>query len=208
MMKLVTPALLSTFLVACPTGPFPAPATAVIEDMEDYGIVPSSAHLSQDGVGTLLLGDILIFDEVSEMPLNNIEVEILTGWSGIYVLPETAIKLVDYPSAPDDVTSAEDVKSYCDIDPDDGYIDASAPDWCSWWWDTESGLYYEFGGDYAMTPDNYQPTYMIGGTDNRGLCRFYLYIDSLPNNGEEEFDGASFWVSIGVDSLTIEIEAD
>ncbi len=206
-MTKLTPLLLPAFLVACSSGPYPAPATAAIQDFEDYALTASSAHATQDGIGTLLLGDVMIFDEESQMPLNGIEVEIMTAWSGVYVLPETAIKLVDYPSAPDDVTSAEDVKSYCDIDPEDGYIDASAPDWCSWWWDTESGMYYEFGGDYAATPDNYQPTYMIGGTDSRGLMRFYLYIDSLPNDGEG-YEGTSFWISIGVDTLTVEIDAD
>ncbi len=205
-MKLATCGLLPFLLTAC-TGPWPAPATAVISDLEDFTLTPTSAHTSQDGIGTLVFGDVFIYDEVSEMPLNDIEVELLSGWSGIYVLPESAIKLVQYPNPPSDVADGTaSVSDYCDVN-GDGFIDGDAPDWCSWWWDTESAAFYEFGGDYAMTPENYQPTYMIGSTDSRGVMRFYLYIDSMPYDAEgETFSGTSLWISIGVDQLTVEID--
>lgn len=207
MMKFTALAILPLTLFAC-TGPYQAPYGAVILEVEEFSLVPTSAHISQDGVGTLLFGDLVVYDEVNEVPLNDIEVEILTGWSGVYVLPESAIKLVQYPERPSDVedgtaTTAE----YCDID-EDGYIDPSAPDWCSWWWDIESSAFYEFGGDYAMTSQNFQPTYMIGATDNRGILRFYLYVDSMPNEGDGEsviFSSSSCWISIGVDTLLVEI---
>jgi len=201
--------LLLLGLIGCSGGPFPAPATAVLGDFEDLTLVPSSAHVSQDGIGSLLIADALVTDEKSGEPLNNIEVEVLTGWSGIYVIPETAVKLVDYPEAPADVDPDDpaSVAAYCDRDPEDGMIDADAEDWCSWYWDAGTGAYYEFGGDYAMTPDNYQPTYMIGGTDVRGICRFYLYVDSLPYDGEA-FTSASVWVSIGVDSTSFAIDVE
>jgi hypothetical protein len=207
MMKLVTFGLLPFALIACGGGPWPAPATAIIEEVEDYSIVPSSAHEAQDGLGTILMGDIMVVDELTEMALDNIEVEILTGWPGVYVLPEGAIKLVDYPAPPDDVLSgASGVSDYCDVD-SDGAIDGDAPEWCSWWWDTDSAAFYEFGGDYAMTSENYQPTYMIGSTDNRGICRFYLYVDSLPMNEAGEFSSVDIWVSIGVDSISLTLDA-
>ncbi len=210
MMKLATFGLFPLALAACSGGPYPAPATAVLSDLEDFTLVPSTAHRTQDGLGTLVFGDIMVYDDETEMPLNNIEVEILTGWSGIYVLPESAIKLVQYPQPPVDVQDGSStVADYCDIDPEDGYIDSDAPDWCSWWWDTASSSYYELGGDYAMTSDNYQPTYLIGGTDGRGILRFYLYIDSMPFNTEDEtFSGASIWISIGVDTLNVAIDVE
>jgi hypothetical protein len=204
MMKRVTFGLLPFVLIACSDGPWPAPSSAVIGDLEDFEIVAGTAHQSQDGVGTLVFGDVLVYDESTEMPLNNIEVEFLTNWSGVYVLPETAIKLVQYPQPPEDVIAGTaSVDDYCDIN-EDGAIDSDAPDWCSWWWDTESSSFYEFGGDYAMSSENFQPTYMISSTDSRGVCRFYLYIDSLPQDSDGgSFYGASVWVSIGVDALNV-----
>jgi len=199
--------LIPLLLAACNGGPYPAPATAVLEEMENVSLVASSAHVAQDGSGTLIFADAYVYDSETEMPLNNVQVEVMTGWSGIYVLPQAAIKLVDYPSAPDGIEDGtESPADYCDQD-GDGYIDEDAEEWCSWYWDTESGQFYEFGGDYAQTTGAYQPTYMLSGTDERGICRFYLYVDSLPyNDTEAAFSGASFWVSIGVDSATVEIE--
>jgi len=210
MMKLAPLGLLPLALFACSPGPWSAPGTAVLSDLEDFQIVPSSAHENQDGIGTLIFGDIMVYDEMSEMALNNIEVEILTAWSGVYVLPESAIKLVQYPEAPADVMNGDATTAdYCDIDPVDGYIDGDAPDWCSWWWDTDTAAFYEFGGDYAMSTETYQPTYMIGSTDSRGILRFYLYVDSMPHDAEGvDFAGASIWISIGVDALSVAIEVD
>ena len=206
MMKRLTFGLLPFALIACGDGPWPAPSTGVISDLEDFEVVPSSAHISQDAVGTLVFGDVQIYDELNERPLNNVEVEFLTNWSGVYVLPESAIKLVQYPQPPDDVLAGTaSVDDYCDIN-GDTYIDSDAPDWCSWWWDTESAAFYEFGGDYAMSTENFQPTYMIGSTDNRGVCRFYMYIDSLPYDEDGgAFSNAGVWISIGVDALNVEI---
>lgn len=207
MMKRITFGLLPFALIACSDGPWPAPATAVIGDLEDFEIVASSAHISQDAVGTLVFGDLLVYDEVSEMPLNNIEVEFLALWSGVYMLPESAIKLVQYPQPPDDVIAGTaSVDDYCDIN-GDSFIDSDAPDWCSWWWDTESAAFYEFGGDYAMSTENFQPTYMISSTDSRGICRFYMYVDSLPYSEESgEFSNAGIWISIGVDVQNVGLE--
>jgi hypothetical protein len=149
----------------------------------------------------------MVYDEVTQEPLNNIQIEVMSNWSGLYVLPQSAIKLVDAPEAPQDVLDGTAAPSeYCDVD-GDGTIDYDAEEWCSWWWDTETSQFYQFGGDYAMTPSNYQPTYMITGTDSRGLCRFYLYVDSLPYDpSTESFSGISFWISIGVDSIIGEID--
>jgi hypothetical protein len=211
-MKTARCVLIPLLTFACNGGPYPAPATAVLQEMENVSVTASTAHTAQDGIGTLLFVDAFVYDENTEVPLNDVIVEVLTGWSGIYVLPQSAIKLVDYPAPPQDVQDGTTSPSeYCDTDPQDGIIDDDAEEWCSWWWDTESAQFYEFGGDYAMTPGNYQPNYMIGGTDERGICRIYLYIDSLPYSGEGDqgsFSNASFWVSIGVDSTTVDIEVE
>lgn len=209
-MKLLALTAVPLLLSACASGPWPAPSTAVLSELEAYILVPSEVHIYQDGFGTLLFADAIVSDESTGLPMDGIEVEVMTNWSGVYVVPQSAIKLVDYPSAPEDVLNGSAAPAeYCDVDPADGLIDANADEWCSWWWDTETSQFYQFGGDYAMTNDDFQPTYMASGTDNRGICRFYLFVDSLPYSEESgEFSSTSFWVSIGVDAVVGEITVE
>jgi hypothetical protein len=192
---------------ACGGGPYPAPAGTALSEIEAFTIVPTTAHTTQDGFGTLLFGDVIAYNESTNEPLDGVQIEVMSNWSGMYVMPQSAIKLVDAPAAPEEVQNGTTAPSeLCDTDAD-GLIDYDAEEWCSWWWDTETEQFYQFGGDYAMTPSNYQPTYMTTGTDNRGLCRFYLYVDSLPyNEGANAYSGVTFWVSIGVDAVIGEIE--
>ncbi len=204
-------AISTLFLAAgCADGPYSAPAWASIVVPDAITLGSSDAYLEQDNTGSLIIADVAVVDEETGEPMNGIEVEVLTSWSGVYLLPEAAIKMVDYPAAPDGVSSWEDVSNLCDTD-QDGYIDADAEDWCSWYWDLETGSFYQFGSDYADAED-YRPTYLISGTDNRGLLRFYVYVDSLPYEagGEEtaSFGSANIYASIRVSSDSFEVGVD
>ena len=92
----------------------------------------------------------------------------------------------------------------------DGYIDRDAPDECSWNWDTSGDVYFEIANDYAAA---YHANYLIGATDNRGIFRTYVYVDSLPStgggdddaSGEVKYDGVQIWTSIGVDTAELSI---
>jgi hypothetical protein len=200
----------SLLLGGCVNGWYEAPAGSEIHLDSDVLIPESTAYLSMDAVGTLLILEAYVTNGESEY-LPYIEVEIGSNWAGVYLLPEAAVKMVDYPSPADGVETAEDARKLCDTD-DDGYIDVDAEDWCSWWWDTDSGYYYEFGTDYASTDADYRPNYLVTGTDGRGLLRFYVYIDSMPYAVDEQsgydWGTAQIWATIGVSSTNMSINVE
>ena len=78
-------------------------------------------------------------------------------------------------------------------------------------WDTESGQYYQIGGQYISTSSNYSPNYFIGQTNNRGILNMYMYVDWFKATGEEvgsdessqinySFSATVISASIGVDA--------
>ncbi len=121
----------------------------------------------------------------------------------MYLIPKTAVKIVPYPTLDEDEKAA-----LCDAN-DDGYIDDDAPDSCSWNWDTSGDVYFELASDYANA---YHPNYLIGATDNRGIFRAYVYVDSLPTQssggeegGSEQYSPVSVFANIGVDNDDVTI---
>lgn len=178
------------------TSGWEAPAFAALQMPADVTLTVSSVHESVDNSGSLLIVDVLVYNEDDGMPMDNIQVEVMSNWYGAYLIPQWAVKQVDYPGAPD----------YSDCDSDgDGMIDADAPDECAWVWDVESSTYVEFAVDIA---EGYQPTYLVAPTDHRGLLRVYVYIDSMPatvdtSTGEESstsYSDIAISASIGHDS--------
>jgi hypothetical protein len=159
-----------------------------------------------DGIGALILLDFMVYDANEGFPLENIRVELLSGYAGMYLIPKTAVKIVPYPTLDEDEKAA-----LCDTD-GNGYIDDDAPDSCSWNWDTSGDVYFELASDYANA---YHPNYLIGATDNRGLFRTYVYVDSLPTKsvggddddggGEGSFLPVSVYANIGVDSSEVQV---
>jgi hypothetical protein len=201
-------AALAMLFAGCNAGYYPAPAGSQLIVDDGIVVVGSQAYYYDDAYGGLVLCSAMVTD-IDGVPLSNIEVEVATNFAGNILLPESAVKLVDYPAPDPSVEKDPDAaKAACDVD-GDGYIDEDAPEWCSWWWDTDSAQYYEFGVDYADTNDNYRPTYMTSGTDERGLLRYYLYIDSMPvtidETGDATWTGTEVWTSIGVDTAATPI---
>lgn len=198
-------------LTGCANGFYAAPFGSQFTMDSDIMLAPSEAYYFMDSIGSLVITQASVMDDQGLNLMPGIQVEIATSWPGLYLLPESAVKMVDYPEPGEGVTSPEEAQALCDTD-DDGYIDEDAEDWCSWWWDTESGQYYEFGTDYASTDTNYRPNYLITGSDDRGLVRFYVYIDSMP--AEQDEDGAvtwgeaQIWGSIGVSSDTMNVSVE
>ncbi len=191
----------------------PAPAYARLSDQGDVTLAWSSEfNDTDDGVGVLVLLDFMVYDEEQGIPMENIRVEVLSTYGGVYVIPKTAVKIVPYP-----IMTEEEKAALCDQtgggengDEPDGYIDPDAPDECSWNWDTSGDVYFEIGNDYAAA---YHANYLIGATDNRGIFRTYVYVDSLPRTGggdDEEggdvkFDTVNIWASIGYDQTEVAI---
>ncbi len=185
----------------------PAPAYALLSTPGDITISWSSEfNAIDDGIGGLFLLDFLVYDGNSGIPMENIRMELLSGYGGAYLIPKTAVKIVPYP------TIAEEEKdSLCDAD-GDSYIDDDAPDSCSWNWDTSGDVYFQLADDYANA---YHPNYLIGATDNRGIFRTYVYVDSLPvssSGGEEDegsgdisYESIQIMASIGIDTADVSI---
>lgn len=192
--------LLLATLTGCMNNPLQAPWTAVIEGPASVDIGWSEAvNGVNDGAGALVIGDFVVYDSETELPLENIEVEVTSG-AGVYLLPPEALQVVDYPAIPDGFSAA-------DCEDEDGNFDNQAYEWCGWVYDTLSGEYYEFGAGYAENSDGgeaYNPTYYIGATDGRGLLRVYVYVDSLPPSGED-YGNAQIWGSIGHDQTVFEV---
>jgi len=171
-----------------------APATATLTAPEEITIA-WNADLNgyDDGYGTLILFQWGVFDENS-LPMNQIRVEILSGGSGVYLLPESAIRQV---SPPDPSTS--------DCDPSSEFYDIyNCP-----WYDNGSQTYFQLSTGYASEDgdapeDLYRPNYMVAATDNRGLLRQWAYVDSLPST-EQGFNTVTVYGSIGHDHGVVNI---
>jgi|GEM_PF-2005594 len=179
-----------------------APAFAALQMPEDVTLTVLTEHESVDNSGSLLIADVLVYNEDDGLPMDNIQVEVMSNWHGAYLVPQWAVKQVDYPGAP----------NYDDCDADgDGAIDADAPDECAWVWDIEASTYVEFAVDIA---EGYQPTYLVAPTDHRGLLRVYVYIDSMPtvvssdgNAESSSYGDVSISASIGHDDGSMLISA-
>lgn len=146
-------------------------------------------------------------------PLPNTKVEITTSYAGVYLIPQQAVEVISYPGLPNGILSEDDVKAAC-TDSNGNY--ALNEDWCAWYWDTGSQLFYQFTGTYADafeydTADGYYwfaPTHMVGETDNRGLLKAYILIDYMPVSSGEAGDSVldvSVAASIGWDVKTFTI---
>ena len=114
---------------------------------------------------------------------------------------------MDPPELPPDVTSPADIASYCENE--DGEFD-NTEEWCSWYYDTVKGQFYEIGSDYASA-GGYAPNYALMNTNKQGVVEAYLYLDALPQAASEgegaevAFGEAQIFASIGhaSDTLTI-----
>jgi len=194
---LTAPLLALALSTGCiPDTGVPAPYTADISMTEEISLSWDSTFNERgDGTGALFILDILVFDAESGTPLDNIQVEVTSGWSGVYLIPKTAVKTVSYPGEPD--------PSACDADGDE-IIDDDAPDSCSWYWDTTGQQYFQLAGDFA---DAYRPNYLIGATDNRGIMRTYLYVDDVPET-DLAFGDVQIMASLGHTSTAMMITVD
>jgi len=202
-LKIAAVAPIALLASAClpPDSGMEAPYTASLQLPEDIVLAWNQAYNdTEDGIGALVLLDLLVYDSDSGDPMDNIRVEVMSLWGGIYLIPQTAVKIVPPPS--------ELAVSECDTD-GDGAIDADAPDACSWNWDTSGDQYFELGSDFA---DAYSPNLMYGATDEHGLLRVWVYVDSMPAAAGEEgvlsFEESAIWASIGHESGRVLISTD
>ncbi|MES2642551.1 MAG: hypothetical protein V4850_23910 [Myxococcota bacterium] len=182
--------LLLALSIGCASGPYGAPSDAIVTYKGGVGSLGAIFDVSyndpDDGIGLLVREQVMVSRIVSdggdgggetrELPLNNILVDITSGWSAAYVIPATAVTIVDeYEAGCDDDASEE----------------------CNAWFDIGEERYVEFAGEYNDL-GGFRPTYMEGGTDGRGILEFYVFIDSIPSDDEGEIIPISLYASIGV----------
>jgi hypothetical protein len=147
-----------------------------------------------DGIGALIILDSLVFSTETGLPMDNIQVEVLSNYYDIFLIPKSAVKQV----------SAEEVdEASCDLD-GDGEVDADAPDGCYWLYDVSGNQYIQIAPDFA---DYYRPNYMIGATDEHGVLRTYVYVNGLPLTDAGAFGDADITVMLGHTSASFTITA-
>ena len=195
----------------CVEGAILAPFSARLKGPEDYSISWHADYNDlQDQVGVVLMGDLMVYDSETDLPLESIEVEMTSNFGGVYLIPAEAVKLVGYPEATVDPTDQDAIKDACT---DENGNFKSEPEWCAWYWDTETEQYYQIGGQYVATASEYSPDYFVGRTNNRGILEFYVYVDALPAaaaGGEDvagRFGSAQISANIGVDTTSFEIRS-
>jgi hypothetical protein len=186
--------ILLALTLGCAMGPYGAPVGAEIVYLtgsDETGPIFDLAYNDpDDGVGLLLREQVMVTIEDTEqgrtMPLNNILVELTSGWSEAYIIPATA------------VTTVTEYEEACETD---------GSEECAAWFDIGEDRYVEFGGDYTDL-GGLRPTYYRGGTDNRGILDFYVFIDSIPVDDEGEVFPIPIFASIGVaaDSWTYDFQ--
>lgn len=158
--------LLVIALAGCAPALIDAPygSTLVVPADVDFSM---DAGLAQpgDGFGHLFIADFYVTNEDlngNDNALNGIKVEVMSGWTGTYVVPEEAVTIV---------TSYEEACAGAAVD-----------DSCHVYFDDESEFWVEFAGDYEDIGD-FRPTYFAGATDNNGRLRTYVFVDSVPLDG-------------------------
>jgi hypothetical protein len=206
MLRKAVVAPLALWVTACvpPDSGVEAPYSAALQLPDDISLSWNTQYNEvEDGIGALVLLDMLVYDSDSGDPMDNIRLEVMSLWSGIYLIPQTAVKIVPPPNEPD--------MSECDAD-GDGSIDFDAPDSCSWSgnFDTSGDQYFEIASEYASA---YSPNLMYGATDEHGLLRVYVYVDSMPASADSDsgvlsFDESGVWASIGHESGNVIISTD
>ena len=155
--------------------PIQAPPGATITLNPTSIEVQGSVFNQEDNVGLVQFVDIAI--ELDSMPMENTEVEVVGPSFGVFIIPTEAIKLVDFPTAPD---GWQELRDEICVDAN-GNFDNTV-EWCAWYYDIETNLYYEFGSNYADA-GGYKPNYYKGITNVDGVLRVYLFIDALVSGG-------------------------
>ncbi len=188
MVKILTPALLpfAALLAGCAPGPIAAPYGSSLVMPEDIEFGDDMAYAQAgDLTGGLFYTYIGVLGP-DGLPLNGIQVEITSGWTGAYLIAEKAVRVVD--------TYEQD----CNPLPED------TTDPCYAWFDTEGQEFVEFAGDYTEL-GGFGPTYMSAPTDNRGLLPVYVFVDSIALDSTGEAVNIPIFASIGLETQSFQL---
>ncbi|MCB9792613.1 MAG: hypothetical protein H6741_07770 [Alphaproteobacteria bacterium] len=167
---MIRAAFISSMLLAgacIPSTGVEAPLFSELTVPGDLIISPSIGYLSAgDGLATVAPMDFLVTNSFNlDQPMPDIQVEVISGFSGIYLFPSSAVSVVDRPASPD-VSCSE------------SWDPALCP-----WQDPATATYYNLANDYgAGDEDAYRPDYVIAPTNEHGILRVWAFIDQMPYN--------------------------
>ncbi len=161
-------------LVACSSGPYDPPYTATLSTpVTSITLTSTGGITAEDGFGLVFFDQVTVINEDRfgrDLPLENVVVDISSGWGGTYILPERAVKSVD------------DFREDCEA----GEGDEEYRDLCDALLNDPDNDYYELSAEYTAAEEDdegnagFRPNYLRGTTNNQGVVEFYLFVDSTP----------------------------
>lgn len=203
----------------CMSGPLDAPfGSQVSVSPATLAVGNGQAIWEEDNIGLIEFADVMVVNE-DNAPLENIKVEIKGPTFGVYIIPQQAVRAVDYPSAPEDFKTQREDACYDEF----GNFD-NTEDWCAWYLDSVTGNYYDLGNSYAPGDGDdsdyaFRPNYYTGATDGQGRLRFYYFVDAMPVEATIERDDSgntvisdvsitgeqALYITIGVNSTVLTV---
>lgn len=178
--------LLLLALIGCSSEPVTAPFGSSVGVPDDIEFSFDNAYVAAgDGVGSMFFGRVNVVDP-NGYPLNNVRVEVFSGWTGAYLIPEGAVTIID------------DYETDC--------VGTGEDDPCHAYFDVEGEQYVEFSGDYEDIGD-FRPTFMSAPTDEHGNLMVYVFVDTVPITSDGEGAPIPIYVDIAVDFATFTLTA-
>ncbi len=174
----------AALLSAC-VGPFPPPPGAYLAVPDGFDVswdITQAYNAIDDGYGFLILLTVVVQDaDNGDLPVNNVQVEILSGFEGAYLIPEAAI-LAD-TSVAEGCENGQYPEDECEL------------------WFGEAGTDFREIADGYVDIDNFHPTYMTTVTDRRGAAHAGLFIDT----GMDDGYGFNVYFNIGIKDAEMEV---
>jgi len=168
-------ALLLFLATAC-TAPVNAPAGAKIGEMDEVDIVWDPSWEGFPEYWALVRAQYFVYDEQSQVPLNNISIEVFSGYDKVYLLPTGVINVANCPQG-------------------EGQWDSYCSDPNQTWG--------ELTGDFN---DSLQPTYFQGATDGSGVETVWIWIEDMPVSSDgSQLQSVPISATIGIHTMTFKI---
>ncbi len=142
---------LSLILAAACGAPVSAPIDAKLDAMEDLNITWGDGDWEGDETKwALLRADFVVTSEEDDIPYNNVIIEIVSGYSGVYLLPTGVINVENCPEG-----------------------EAQWGQYCS----DPNQTWGELTGNFNS---NLQPTFYRGYTNGRGVETIWIWVEDMP----------------------------
>ncbi len=158
--------------------PMDAPPGAVITTVDSMNLFWDGEWVGDPEHWAMARVDFYVTDQVEGTAYNNVAIEIMSGYEGVYILPTGVINVANCPSGEGQWSG------YCS-DPNQ--------------------TWGELTGDFN---DALRPTFYRGYTDSRGVETIWIWIEDMPVSGSGDgatVGAVTISASIGVDAVAFEI---